>query len=69
MKFQNMIEESLKDESSSLFVITLDKSIKIDSFIDETEEYLIFERQGNDYLIFKDKIIGFKSGSSLRFLK
>ena len=59
MKFKNMIEESLKDESSSLLVIT----------IDETEEYLIFERQGNDYLILKDKIIGFKSGTSLRFLK
>ncbi|WP_105995739.1 hypothetical protein [Staphylococcus agnetis] len=69
MKFQSMIEESLKDESSSLHVITLEKSIKIDSFIEETDEYLIFERQGTEYLIFKDKIIGFKSGNPFKILK
>ncbi|WP_353422508.1 hypothetical protein PYH72_09980 [Staphylococcus delphini] len=69
MKFQSMIEESLKDESSSLHVITLEKSIKIDSFIEETDEYLVFERQGTEYLIFKDKIIGFKSGTPFKILK
>ncbi|HHX0171536.1 TPA: hypothetical protein ACU3NT_002449 [Staphylococcus aureus] len=69
MKLQSMIKESLKDESSSLHVITLEKSIKIDSFIEETDEYIIFERQGTEYLIFKDKIIGFKSGISFKFLK
>lgn len=69
MKLQNMIKESLKDESSSLHVITLERSIKIDSFVDETDEFLIFKRQGNEFLIFKDKIIGFKSGTSFKFLK
>ena len=66
MKFQDMIETSLEDQANFLHVITSEKSIKIDSFIEETDEYISFERRGFNYIIFKNKIIGFRSGIPLK---
>lgn len=58
MKFQEIIQESLNNKTKSTYIDTEKDSIKIDSFIEETDDYITFEiRNETKYLIIKDKIV------------
>ncbi|MGS0654897.1 hypothetical protein ACU40M_10485 [Staphylococcus arlettae] len=62
MRFQEIIQKSLNNKTKSTYIDTVKDSIKIDSFIEETDDYITFEiRKETKYLIMKDKIVGIRT--------
>lgn len=69
MKFKDMIQESLNDETKVTIIDTVKDSIKIVSFIEETDEYLKVATKMDIYLIPNDKIVSFKSRTKVEPFK
>ena len=69
MKFKDMIQESLNDKTKVTSIDTVKDSIKIVSFIEETDEYLKVATRMDIYLIPKDKIVSFKSRTKVEPFK
>lgn len=64
-----MIQESLNDETKVTIIDTVKDSIKIVSFIEETDEYLKVATKMDIYLIPKDKIVSLKSHTKVEPFK
>lgn len=61
MKFQKIIEEYLKTDSKSVYINTVNDTLKIDDFIIETEEYIIVTKSRTFFLIPIEHIVSIKN--------
>ena len=51
IKFQTIIEDYLKNDSKSVYINTVNDTLKIDGFIIETEEYIVVTKSLTFFLI------------------